>query len=76
MIPYMNRWRIFGYAERVAMVALAAAGLWWAAPLCVLPRLWVAYSDGSPIWAQRRGLLEMGVGVVVSVLAGLGLRMV
>ena len=52
------------------MLALTAAGLW------VVPRLSVAYMNGTPIWDQRRGMLEIGLGVVVSVLAGIGLRLV
>ncbi|MBN1563422.1 MAG: DUF3307 domain-containing protein [Anaerolineae bacterium] len=76
MIPYMNRWRVFGYAERIAMMTLAVAGLWIVAPLCIVPRLFVSYRIGAPIWQQRRGMLEMGLGVVVSVLTGLGLRLV
>ena len=61
---------MFGFVERVAMLALTAAGLW------VVPRLSVAYMNGTPIWDQRRGMLEIGLGVVVSVLAGIGLRLV
>ncbi len=74
MIPYMNRWRLWGYAERLAMTALAAAGLVWLAPLCVLPRLWYSWRRGCPIWEQRRGALEMGIGIVFSVALGLVLR--
>ncbi len=76
MIPYMNRWRIMGYAERVAMLALAASGWWFVAPLCILPRLGASYYRKSPIWDQRRGVWEMGLGVIVSILAGLALRAV
>ncbi len=74
MIPYMNRWQIWGYVERLAMVALAAVGLFFVAPLCVLPRLWYSWRIGSPIWQQPRGTLEMGVGVVFSIILGLVLR--
>lgn len=74
MIPYMNRWHIWGYAERLAMVALAAGGWYFLAPLCVLPRLWYAQHCGYPIWKQRRGILEVIVGIVFSVALGLVLR--
>jgi hypothetical protein len=59
LIPHMNRWRTFSYAERLAMLALATAGLWLLAPLCALPRLFESYRQQRPIWRQRRGLLEM-----------------
>jgi hypothetical protein len=74
MMAYMNHWQLAGYAERVAMLALAAVGWWFVAPLCVVPRLVIAYRQGSPIWQQRRGLLEMALGVVLSVALGIGLR--
>ena len=74
MIPYMNRWQIWGYAERLAMVALAAIGLFFVAPLCVLPRLWYAARIGAPIWKQPRGILEIGLGVVFSIALGLVLH--
>lgn len=71
MIPYMTRWRWLGYAERLSIFALSAVGLFFVAPLCVLPRLLVAWQVGQPIWGQRRGLWEMGIGVVLSVALGL-----
>ncbi len=74
MLPYMNRWRTWGYAERLAMVALSAAGLFWLAPLCALPRLWFAWYCKHPIWKQRRGALEMGIGILFSIGLGLILR--
>ncbi len=80
MIPYMNRWRAWSYAERLAMLALAAAGLWLVAPLCVLPRLLFAARSGTPIWSpswgQRRGLLALALGAVLSIALGVGLRAV
>ena len=74
MIPYMNRWQIWGYAERLAMAALATVGLFFVAPLCILPRLFYAWRSGNPIWKQPRGVLEMGIGVIFSVILGLILR--
>ena len=74
MIPYMNRWAIWGYAERLAMVALATVGLFFLAPLCVLPRLLYAAYSRSPIWEQPRGVWEMGIGIIVSVALGLVLH--
>ncbi|HLY27081.1 MAG TPA: DUF3307 domain-containing protein [Aggregatilineales bacterium] len=74
MIPYMNRWQVWGYAERLAMVTLAAAGLAVAAPLCVLPRLVYSARIGLPIWKQARGALELVIGVIFSIGLGLVLR--
>ncbi len=74
MIPYMNRWTWWGYAERLAMVALSTFGLFYLAPLCAAPRLLYAWSHGTPIWKQRRGLLEMGIGIVFSIALGLVLH--
>jgi hypothetical protein len=74
MIPYMNRWRAIGYLERIAMLAVAAVGLWFAAPLCIVPRLIIAQRRGHPIWRQRRGQLEIGLGAVFSIALGIGLH--
>ncbi|NDJ75711.1 MAG: DUF3307 domain-containing protein [Chloroflexi bacterium] len=76
MIPYMKRWRITGYLERISMLALAAAGLWFVAPLAVFPRLVISYRQDKPIWKQRRGALELGLGIVVSIVLGIGLHIV
>jgi len=74
MIPYMNRWRTWGYAERLAMVALAGAGLFFVAPLCVIPRVWYAWRCDGPVWKAPRGTLEVGVGIIFSIILGLVLR--
>ncbi len=74
MIPYMNRWQVWGYAERLAMVALSAIGLWFVAPLCVLLRVGYAARIGAPVWKQRRGVLEVIIGILFSVALGLVLR--
>jgi hypothetical protein len=74
MIPYMNRWRTWGYAERLAMVALAGVGLFFLAPLCAIPRLWYAWHCGYPIWKAPRGALEVGIGILFSIILGLMLR--
>jgi hypothetical protein len=74
MIPYMNRWAIWGYAERLAMVALTTIGLFFLAPLCVFPRLFYAAYSRSPIWEQPRGVWEMGIGILVSIALGLVLH--
>ena len=76
MIPYMRHWRDLGYLERLAMMALATSGLWFAAPLGVVPRLYIAARQKRPIWQQRRGMIEMGLGIALSVVVGLGLRVV
>jgi hypothetical protein len=74
MIPYMNRWQLWGYGERLAMVALAAGGLFFLAPLCGFPRFLYAKHIGSPIWEQPRGMLEFVIGIIFSVALGLLLR--
>ena len=74
MIPYMNRWQLWGYAERLAMVALSTVGLFFVAPLCALPRLLYARQIGRPISRQKHGSLEMGIGIVFSIALGLLLR--
>jgi hypothetical protein len=76
MIPYLNRWRQFAYAERLSMLALSAAGLWYIAPLCLVPRLAYAKYTARPIWRQRRSALEMGMGAALSITLGIGLRAV
>ncbi|MBI5958050.1 MAG: DUF3307 domain-containing protein, partial [Chloroflexi bacterium] len=76
MIPYMNRWRLIGYTERIAMMALATAGLWFIAPLCAIPRLAISYRRQRPIWKQRRGVLEMTAGALLSIILGIGLQLV
>jgi hypothetical protein len=76
MIPYMNRWRGVGYIERLSMLALAASGVWFIAPLCILPRLIWSARIKRPIWQQRRGKLEMGIGVVLCVALGIWLHIV
>jgi hypothetical protein len=74
MIPYMTRWRWWGYAERLAMCALSAIGLFFMAPLCILPRLIFSWQTKQPIWTQKRGMLEMGLGVVFAIALGVILR--
>jgi len=74
MIPYMNRWQTWGYAERLAMVALSSVGLFFIAPFCALPRFAYARYIGIPITRQERGLLEMGIGILFSIALGLFLR--
>jgi hypothetical protein len=74
MIPYMNRWRLMGYVERLCMLALAASGLWMIAPLCVLPRLALSVYSNRLIWQQRRGSLELVLGIALSVTLGVGLH--
>ena len=74
MIPYMTRWRWLGYAERLTMFALSAIGLFFLAPLCIVPRLFLSWQDKQPIWKQKRGVLEMGIGVVFAIILGVILR--
>jgi hypothetical protein len=74
MIPYLNRWRCFAYAERLSMLALSAAGLWMVAPLCLLPRLAFSSYSGAPIWHQQRSVIEMAIGAALSIVLGIGLH--
>lgn len=76
MLPYMNRWRWFGYAERLVILALAAVGLWFVAPVGVIPRLVISARRGHPIWREKHGLPEMALGAALSILLGLGLHSV
>jgi hypothetical protein len=68
--PYMDRWRYWGYAERVAMLLLSAIKLWWLAPLAVIPRLYSAQRRDEPIGQQRGGLAELLLGIAFSVILG------
>jgi hypothetical protein len=71
MLGYFNRWRIFEYAEHLAMFALSVAGLFYLAPLCVLPRLFYSRRTSHSVFRQKYGLLEMGIGIVFSIVLGL-----
>jgi hypothetical protein len=70
MLPYMNHWRKWGYVERVLMYLLSLVDYWWLAPLAVLPRLYVAWKRGQPVWNQKRGWAEVLLGIVFSVILG------
>ncbi|MHB8626861.1 MAG: DUF3307 domain-containing protein [Aggregatilineales bacterium] len=74
MFPYMMRWRLLGYAERLAMFALSVIGLAFLAPLCAALRLFAAWRSGQPIWQQKRGTLEMTLGVGLAIMLGLIVR--
>jgi len=74
MIPYMNRWRNWGYLERLGMVVLTAGGLFFLAPLCPLPRLIYGWQHHHPVWKQRRGSLEVITGIILSITLGLAVR--
>ncbi len=72
-LPYMKRWRIWGYLERISMMLLSAIGLWHLAPLALFPRLFRAYALGYPITASRYGLADLLLGMTFSVILGLAL---
>lgn len=74
MIVYMNRWQLWGYAERSLMLLLAVLGMGGAviALLVGLSRLIWAWRRGRPLWRQRYGLWEWGLGVAVSIGLGWG----
>jgi hypothetical protein len=71
MIAFMNRWQVWGYIERLAMAALSAAGLFFVAPLCVVPRMLYAWRYDTPLWNQPRGKIELPLGVIFSIALGL-----
>lgn len=71
MYPYMNRWRLWGYTERISMLVLASAGLWWLAPFAVIPRVVAMRRQGQPIDRQQNGLAELLLGILFSVILGL-----
>lgn len=73
MYAYMSRWRLWSYTERCAMLVLSLIGLWWLAPLAVLPRVAVMRRHGEPIERQPNGLLELLLGMALSVILGLAL---
>lgn len=72
MIVYMNRWQVWGAFERIAILLTAALGPIPAlvSPVFALPRLVFAWRSGNPLWKERYGLLEWGLGIVFSL--GLG----
>lgn len=72
MIIYMNRWQVWGDVERVLMLLTAMFGLIPAliAPVFALPRLYYAWRIGNPLWKERYGLLEWGLGIVFSLSLG------
>jgi hypothetical protein len=74
MIPFMNRWQLWGYAERLAMAALATVGYFYLAPLLVLPRVIYAWRYDVPLWEQPRGKIELPLGIIFSIVLGLLLR--
>lgn len=74
MFPYMMRWRLWGYIERLAMFALSVIGLAFLAPACVALRLFATWRAGQPAWRETRGILEMGLGVVLAIALGLVVR--
>lgn len=70
MLPYMKQWEIWSYIERMVMLAFSATGLFFIAPLCVLPRLLWSDRIEKPIWRERFGLAEMLVGIPFCILLG------
>lgn len=68
---YMDRWRVWGYVERVVILIMSTLGLWWLTPAAVLPRLIAASRRGQPIWQQPGGLAELLLGAAFSVILGL-----
>jgi hypothetical protein len=74
LFPYMNRWRLLSYAERLAAFALTLGGLWFLAPLAAAFRLIESVRIGKPVWKQKYGLLEMALGVLFAIVLGLLMR--
>jgi hypothetical protein len=70
MTPYFNRWRWFEYAEHLAMFALSLVGLFYLAPLCVLPRLLYSRQTPYSVTKQQYGLIEMLLGAAFAIVLG------
>lgn len=70
MFAYLKRWRFWGYLERITMLLLSIFNLWFIAPLVVLPRVYTAYRRGDAVWNQKRGVLELLLGIIFSVILG------
>ncbi|MBZ0308569.1 MAG: DUF3307 domain-containing protein [Anaerolineae bacterium] len=72
MIIHMNRWQVWGDVERVMMLLAAMLGPVPAlvSPIFALPRLYYAWRIGNPLWKERYGLLEWGLGIVFSLCLG------
>jgi hypothetical protein len=73
MYSYMSRWRLWSYTERCTILVLSLIGVWWLAPLAVLPRVYIMRRQGEPIEQQPNGLLELLLGMALSVILGLAL---
>ena len=71
MYSYMSRWRLWSYTERCTMLVLSLVGLWFLAPLAALPRIYVMRRQGQPIQQQPNGILELLLGMALSVILGL-----
>ncbi len=71
MYVYMNRWRLWGYTERVAILVWAVAGVWWLAPFAVIPRVVAMQRQDQPIGRQKNGWAELLLGILFSVILGL-----
>lgn len=71
MYAYMSRWRLWSYTERCTMLVLSLIGLWWLAPLAILPRVYAMRRKGQPIEQQPNGILELLLGMALSVILGL-----
>jgi hypothetical protein len=73
MIVYMSRWQVWSYVERAGVLLVmtlgGVAGL-VLVPFFALPRLVAAARAGTPLWRQRYGLLEWGLGILVGVIIG------
>lgn len=76
MRDYTKQWLLWGYAERTIMLVVISVGGIILLPLaiaCVIPRLVRSYQLGNAIWKQRPEMIELGSGVIVSTLLGLGI---
>ena len=72
--PIMRRWRWWSYTERIAILLLSYAGLWWLAPLAVVPRLAATRRQGEFWLDQPFGWADLLLGTAFSVILGLILR--
>lgn len=76
---FSQRWTLWGYVERAAILLLISGVGPLAVPLailCPIPRLWKSQQEGKPIWESRGELLEIIAGFLISTILGLGLWMI
>ncbi len=72
LIVYAQRWQLWGYGERSLILWLGMVGF-WPGVLVALPRAWVAWRAGTPLWSHPAHLLEWLSGAALALALGYGL---